>query len=118
MNPSISSFVRVYKPLIDVIPVEMGAYVSNVVNFFGWPINKSNEYKIKKLMFFLCIYFYDVKLKPYFFCILTYKDVNPKHIPPHKTYYPFSTIATNFMSTNESFMGDRIHEWSNLTNLT
>lgn len=64
MNPSISSFVRVYKPLIDVIPVEMGAYVSNVVIFFGWPINKSNEYEINKLMFFLCIYFYDVKLKP------------------------------------------------------
>ena len=46
MNPRIPSDVGVHKPLIDIIPIEIGASVPNILVLRDWPMDRPNENKV------------------------------------------------------------------------
>lgn len=46
MNPSIPSDVGVHEPLIDILPIEIGALVPKILVLRDWPMDRPNEHKV------------------------------------------------------------------------
>ena len=52
MNPRIPSDVEVHEPLIDTLPIEIGASVPKILVLRDWPMDRPNEYKVNFILFY------------------------------------------------------------------
>ena len=51
MNPRIPSDVEVHEPLIDTLPIEIGASVPKILVLRDWPMDRPNEHKVNFILF-------------------------------------------------------------------
>jgi hypothetical protein len=55
MNPSIHSDVGVHEPLIEILPIEKGVFVPNILVLRDWPMDRPNEHKVNFISFIFSI---------------------------------------------------------------
>ena len=51
MNLRISSDVGVHEPLINILPIDIGASVPNILVLRDWPMDRPNEHKVNFILF-------------------------------------------------------------------